>query len=528
MSGGYSRSGELPLVLRSEDGEVEPMHSQGPAHPSRVHQQLGFGLDTMVAFGKRSSSFYQTLQAIAHYLPKDGPSAREAMQLVTEQRIWMFDVGCAVGSVVGTCYQLEYNTLQELSRLWRTGNHPDISPKMQKKNFRSTLENLQDRREDRKLALEKIEECEKLATKMVTWHGQEQKMQHAVMQVIAKFGGSAQCEAFLNELKANQEALTSARDAERAAAAKLAEISGQKAELQCQKLVYEGIANNESGTLEKLQSRAKELDKVAAEKAEEAAKTLNIEYKKRGFFGGWYTDWVDNQGDCAAWRSQRFKEIAKSAKAEEGDQAERAKKASSEVAALKGKLAHVEKNMDAALKGLADASKETIAAEAELLKTRDRCRELRKEFGYLDLHQIAALRDHMQKFPELLGASGTKDASMFACMKGELRHHEMLCKRFAVFLDEEDDNECGRLLNSMRYEILSAIENAKFFADELGPLQKQMSQRLAAIKRPEAVAIEQAPTPSRASSGAPADVPSPSPEQPLRLTLAELEDEELF
>ena len=57
---------------------------------------------------------------IARYLPNDGPAAREAMKLVTGQRIWMFDVGCAVGQVVGTCYQLESNTLKELQKLWNS------------------------------------------------------------------------------------------------------------------------------------------------------------------------------------------------------------------------------------------------------------------------------------------------------------------------------------------------------------------------------------------------------------------------
>ena len=283
-------------------------------------------------------------QDIAQYLPKDGPAAKEAMQLVTAQRIWMFDVGCAVGQVVGTCYQLESNTLKELRKLYNTAMHASQegsqNSRFLKKNISITMKNLKRLDEERKSAQKKIAECRELATQMVSWQGDEQKMQHAVMQVVAKFGGSAQCHAFLEELEEKQKQLNKAREKETAAAQKFAHISGQKDELQCKSLVYESIAANEKGSLKELQRRAEELDKEAAEKAKEAASTLNIEYKKRHgwLFGGWYTDWVDNRGDCAKWRADRFKQISKEAKENEGDQATRAKKAEEEAAAIKGNL----------------------------------------------------------------------------------------------------------------------------------------------------------------------------------------------
>ena len=285
-------------------------------------------------------------EVIAQYLPKDGPAAREAMKLVTGQRMWMFDVGCAVGQVVGTCYQLESNTLKELQKLWNSGQTGGTI-KFQKKNFKVTMLNLQRLEQSRNDAQKKIAECRALADQMVDWQGKEQKMQHAVMQVIAQFGGSAQCEAFLKDLEASQKALNNAREQEKAAAQKLAKLSGQREELQCKSLVFESIAANEKGSLAELTRRADDLDREAAEKAKEAAETLNIAYKMRsGWLGGWYTDWVDNRGDCAKWRAERFKQISKEAKESESDQQRRAAKAAGDAAAIKGQLTTVGKDLE--------------------------------------------------------------------------------------------------------------------------------------------------------------------------------------
>eukprot|EP00438_Fugacium_kawagutii_P011449 Skav223459 [mRNA] locus=scaffold184:277609:279186:+ [translate_table: standard] len=525
MSDGYvEQDEELQLAVPAPDSstQLQPQSPEVSSHPCVAHQELGFGFNTMLAFARRSSSFFQTLQTIAFYLPKDGPAAREGMGLVTNQRRWMYDVGCAVGAVVGTVYQLETNTLNELEQMWNQGQAPSTIKQL-KKNFSATLENLKKLEPDRQLALAKIEECEKHANQMVLWQGEEMKIQHAAMELVARFGGSAQCEAYLKDLQSQQEALTRARDAERKAAEKLAGISGQREELQCQKVVYESIAANESGNLQKLQSRAKELDDAASAKAKEAANTFNIEYKIRSgfFFPSWVTDWVDNQGDVARWRAERFKETAKKAKEAEGDQALRAKNASAEAASIQGKLTTAAKEEESALKNLAVAARATAAAEAELLQTKSKVQALRSEHGDLDLYQIAALRDHMQKFPELLGATGMSNESMFTTMKGEIRAHERLCNRLAKFLNEDDDNECKMLMQQLKPVIAGAIENSKFFGAKLEPLKNQLAKqtdRMAAIEH------ANIPTPSRASATS-----SPTSHQPWELvSLADEEEEDLF
>eukprot|EP00434_Breviolum_minutum_P035968 symbB.v1.2.031856.t1/scaffold3744.1/size51060/4 len=522
MSDGYEQQeGQLAVVARPQAPlKLEPFSSEVWEHPRVARQELGFGIATMFAFHRRSSAFYQTLADIAHFLPKEGRQCQEANDLVKHQRCWMYDVGCAVGSVVSTCYQLESNTLKELDAMFQTGQQK-LPIALAKANFRVTLKNLQSLGAERELARQKIAELEALATQMVTWQGQEKKMQHAVMDVLSKFGGSAQCQAYLDDLQANQAALTKARDAERAAAQKLSQIAGRQDELQCQSIVYEGIANNEAGRLQTLQTRAKKLDDDAAQRAEEAAKTLNIAYQKRsGWFGQWVTDWVDNRGDCAKWRAERFRDIARKAKEEEGDQGTLAKKANSELADVKGKLTAVKKDMEDALKVLGSAAQATAAAEEALKETQQKVKALRHEHGDLNLCQIAALRDHMQKFPELLGATGVQDHSMFATMKGELKYHENLCARLTEFLALNDE-ACEHPMLVLRPEIAKAIENSKFFSTELGPLKNKIDEQIAGMEK---MAIEHGniPTPSRAAGSAPV----PEARQPLFVSLADEDEEE--
>ena len=399
----------------------------------------------------------------------------------------MFDVGCAVGQVVGTFYQLEKNTLMELQVMWETGQG-NLTVKGMKKNFRATTKNLKMLTEYRKSAQTKIEECKSLANQMVKWHGQEQKMQHAVMELLGKFGGSAQCEAMLAELDKRSAELTAAQEEEKKAAEAVSEFSGKKEELHCKKLVYESIAANEKGSLSVLQDRAAEADKEAAKKTAEAADTFNIEYKYRrgwGSRGRWYTDWVDNKGDVAKWRAERFKIIAKAAKEDRGDQKQMMQAAAEEAAVAKGEFIKMEGQLSQAQLALGHAVQKTHDARQSLLELKTQCQELRKQFGGLDLHQIGCLRDHMQKFPELLGAQGMEDHGMFATMEGALKQHERLVNRMEEFLAEDDDQECKRLLDSLRPTISKAINDAQFFAGQLKPLQDEIVSRMKALPPPD-------------------------------------------
>jgi len=493
MSGGYAAT--APPAKKSDENSSDPSNQQLAVlsanteactvpHPACAHQSLRLHFGVINSFALRAKHFYAALQGIATYLPDEGEKALEAMHLVTIQRKWMYDVSCAVGSVVGTFYQLEKNTLSELEVMWRTGER-DMTIKSMKKNFRATVKNLSMLADYRKEAEETIKDCEKHANQMVKWgHGDEQKLQHAAMELVGKFGGSAQCRALLDDLAQCNQSLKEAQKQEQDAVEKVADLKGNQQDLLCKNLVYESIAANEKGSLQELQSRARVLDDEAAEKAKQASETFNIAHKKRTLFGlgSWYTDWIDNKGDVARWRADRFKAIAKEAKEQEGDQQQRAKKAATDAAAIKRELAQVNQGLEHAQKTLEHAARKVAEARAELNQKRAKAQELRHQFGNLDLHHIASLRDHMQAFPELLGAQGNEDQSMFASMKGALKQHQRLCDRMQEFLDEDDDRECQFLLDSLKPTILQAIEDSHFFSDTMAVLKDSVDNNTKGIK----------------------------------------------
>lgn len=472
-----------------------PRSSQDLAVQSPVeqHQQQILHFDTIVSFGRRAKHFYGALADISTYLPNEGKTAIEAMRLVTTQRKWMYDVGCAVGTVVGTFYQLEKNTLSELEVMWKTGQC-DMTMKSLKKNFRATMKNLNMLADYRRDADATIQECEKYANQMVRWHGHEEKMQHAVMEVVAQFGGSAQCQALIEDLQRCNAVLAKAQELESRAAGELSQLRGAKENLQLEALVYDSIAANEKGSLDKLQRRAQEMDTAAAEKAEAAASTFNIAHKRRHWlWGTWKTDWVDNTGDVAAWRAERFKQISQGARGSEEDQQARVKRATAEAAKLKGRLVEAAGNVEQAEKEWSRAVEGAAKAREELRQTKGRAAELRHQFGNIDLHHIASLRDHMQKFPELLGAQGMEDTGMFASMKGALKQHQRLCDRMQIFLEEEDDHECKTLLNSLKPQISQAIRDSHFFSATMAPLRDEVDRSLRAVKDSPPPAIGCAP-----------------------------------
>ena len=185
MVGGYDEAAPKHAVACSD--EHPGCHELQTQTPNAIveHQKYGLGFCTVLSFAGRTTSFYQALHDIAHSLPPRGASSVEAMKMVTAQRKWMFDVGCAVGQVVGTFYQLEKNTLMELQVMWETGQG-NLTVKGMKKNFRATTKNLKMLTEYRAAAQQKIDECKGFANQMVKWHGQEQKMQHAVTELIGK------------------------------------------------------------------------------------------------------------------------------------------------------------------------------------------------------------------------------------------------------------------------------------------------------------------------------------------------------
>ncbi|CAK9103748.1 Uncharacterized protein SCF082_LOCUS48449 [Durusdinium trenchii] len=490
MAVGEPRFGKSanPCQQSSECSDEHPSRLElqtQPEAPNAIveHQQYALGFCTIKVFAARTEAFYKALRDIAQYLPPEGDSSIEAMQMVTAQRKWMFDVRCAVGQVVGTFYQLEKNTLMELQVMWETGQG-NLSVKGMKKNFRATIKNLMMLTEYRKAAQEKIDECKSFANQMVIWKGQEHKMQHAVMELLGNFGGGEQCKALLRDLDTRSKDLSAALEEEKKVANQVAELSGKREELHCKFLVYDSIAANETGSLTTLQERAKKADEIAAQKEVDAAETM--ESTRWGRLGRWFMEWTDSKVDVAAWRAERFRSIAKAAKQALGDQQSLTQMAAQEAGVVKGELTTVEVKLKGAKEKLKEAAQATTDARIQLRELKARCQELRKTFGGLDLQQIGSLRDHMQNFPELLGAQGMEDHGMFASMEGALKQHERLVNRMETFLEEEDDQECIRILNSLRSVICKAIDDAQFFAERLKPLQDKIVARMNALPLPDA------------------------------------------
>lgn len=467
------------------------VHEGPPSHvsttfPTSRHQSQCLGFETISSFARRTKHFYESLESIAQYLPPEGASSKEAMAIVTAQRQWMFDVGCLVGSVVGDFYQLEKNTLSELEVMWRTGQQR-LSVKMMKKNFSATSKNLQKLATYREKAGKLIEKCEGQANQMVQWRGSEEQVQKAVMEVIAKFGGSAECKAIINDLDRLNKELAAAQEDEKKAAMLLFQQQGEKQEAQCKSIVFEGIASNAKSSMEACQKRAEELDKESAKLAKEACDTFNT-YKRSWFFGLKYDE--NNDGDVAKWRADRFKEVAREAKEQESDQEERSKKAASEAAKLKGQLTKLDAEIIELQKDLDEKVKKTEETKAQLNGVKKNAQELRESFGNIDLHHVASLRDHMQKIPALLGAQGMQDSAMFSCMSGALLQHERLCDRIQEFLSEVDDEECVRMLETLTPMISQAISDALFFSSNMAPLQNDIEKCINALPQPEQQSTE--------------------------------------
>eukprot|EP00931_Biecheleriopsis_adriatica_P047571 TRINITY_DN2742_c0_g1_i1.p1 TRINITY_DN2742_c0_g1~~TRINITY_DN2742_c0_g1_i1.p1 ORF type:complete len:507 (-),score=128.15 TRINITY_DN2742_c0_g1_i1:197-1717(-) len=470
----------------SRRGYATSMLPAPALHPGCDHQLQSMSLDTVRTFALRALNFYQALAMIARPLSSQDRSASEAMELVTTQHKWMRDVFCAVGIVIGTFDQLEKNTSAELQLVLAKAQQ-DMPVGFMKKIFRDTLELMAG---NRKRFEYTIKTCEDYAKMCIQWHGREFNVQHAVMELFQKSGGSAGCEA-IEEIRKCTEALTKAQENASKAFKRVAELRGSQEEAECQALVLESIANNEKGSQATLVHRAEEADQNAANNSMEADSIFNMAYKvrKHGFLSSWYeTDWVGNKDNVASWRAERFVYYAEQAKGAESEQQEQcADKAAKAVAEVKKELAMLKAQSQNAEQYLQEKDDKVRRAKMNLLDMRKRSDALSEAFGIISSFHIAALRDHMQKFPELLGAQGMEDSGMFASMKGALLQHQRLCKRMQLFLEEPDDAQCKYMLKDLTPAISQAIADAQFFSKRMEPLKNKMDACLQQMPAPQAL-----------------------------------------
>lgn len=124
-------------------------------------------------------------------------------------------------------------------------------------------------------------------------------------------------------------------------------------------------------------------------------------------------------------------------------------------------------------------------AEAEYKKRKEHANKISAQYGGLNLPQIASLRSQLQAFPQILGAQGMEDSSMFTSMKCALKQHQRLCHRIQILL-EDDDAECMRVLGKVKAFVRVAIEESHFFAESMAPLKAALA---ASNKANEAIKI---------------------------------------
>merc|ERR1712146_335215 len=55
------------------------------------------------------------------------------------------------------------------------------------------------------------------------------------------------------------------------------------------------------------------------------------------------------------------------------------------------------------------------------------------------------------------------------------KQHHRLCNRMEAFLDEDDDQQCKRLLNDLKPTIEQAIEDSQFFAQAVPTLKAALA-----------------------------------------------------
>ena len=133
---------------------------------------------------------------------------------------------------------------------------------------------------------------------------------------------------------------------------------------------------------------------------------------------------------------------------------------------ITGRLAEAECELSFALEQHAVLTSALTTATDDMRESRDRCVALRTSFRGLDLHEIGVLQDGLQELPQLLQEQGMNDHGMFSILKGQVKDHELLCRRFEQFFEEDEELECRRMLSTMQSEIASFIQGAKSFNNE--------------------------------------------------------------
>lgn len=195
-------------------------------------------------FIHKTASLYMALHGLSCCLSRSSDTAEEVRSLINPCLAWVLQVRRALSQVVVILDRIAKSTVDELSQLECSSL---ASTSVLKAEFKIVTENLSKLAESRQQASKYIEECEALTGKVVWWDGQAEKMQHAIISIIGKFGGAAQSEALASELQEKQIALTEAENEVRESAKKVENLTSEMEDLQSYSHVYESIATGELG-----------------------------------------------------------------------------------------------------------------------------------------------------------------------------------------------------------------------------------------------------------------------------------------
>lgn len=469
----------------SSDEQHDQVQSYEVSHDD---QRIGFAM--VASFSGRAARFYDALVNIADYLPPEGDKCKEAMKIVTDQRIWMFDTGILVGKFIGSFFYLEKNILNELQIFYETSQQ-QLPISVLKVTMQSTLDNLTKLETARKDGLDTVLICEKKGDELVMFKGENMKVQHAVMHQIGLLGGTHQGEAFLDDLQKANEKVTKCQTDLKGLVEEFQAAEADACEQSCKLTVYDTIANNTQKSMAEMNNTADSLQSNAVSAAQEAGRTNNTSYSYRHTFLGITVaryEHRDNAGDRAAERARKLKQYAADAKQDLATQQDRAQAAAGISAETKAKLEKAKARSSDLRKKITEQEKACEQAKSELKALEEKIDSHRKEFGGMSIKHIASLRHHMQQFPALLGGQGMANSGMFAAMKGALQGHEFLLNSMRNVLKIQDDAGAVYAARALQPVIKKAIQDATFFALEMGPLKDHIDQQMQRVQKTDTAA----------------------------------------
>lgn len=456
------RDGQKPDDGQEPDGMIAPLRK---------------GVIMIGSFAKRGSRVYQALAQIAACLPDDGEYTKEAMDIVTEQRIWMMNTLGDVGAFVGAFHSMERNLLNEMTNFFDIGSET-TDLKIHKMNARAMMENLELVQTAVDDTLNLVTKCEQSAEQVTKFEGTEMKLQEACLHKIAHFGGSKAALAKINDMDAALEKLKAAQDKQLKIVEDLTETKAKIPELSARLAVLDAITNDERRSMDQMKKHAEALEEEAKKKALEAGHAENTKIERKVGGKTVYT-YEDNHGDAEKARAATLRQKAKESKGDATDQQERTKGAAAESAKVQGELEKATLDAKTLEDQARDAMQELVEARQQYQKLAKEAEADRAKYGGISLQDISELRRHLQDFPEMLGAKGSEDRAMFKTMKGHVDGLKAVMKRLKVFLgSQEDEKDLAASFKAVCLIIRNFKDQVQYYVGECEGLKQKVQDEI--------------------------------------------------